>query len=112
MPARLTVHFPSRPARVYLLPDGRETVIGRDPDCDVILEDDRVSRRHATLVSTAAGWSIADTGSKNGTFIGGTLVESRPLKEQNWISFGGLIARFETLSSPAEIGRASCRERV
>jgi GAF domain/FHA domain len=102
MPARLTVHFPSRPARVYLLPDGRETVVGRDSDCDVMLDDDRVSRRHAVLSCDPSGWSIADAGSKNGTFIGGMLVESRPLREQTWISFGGLIARFETLTLPVE----------
>jgi putative methionine-R-sulfoxide reductase with GAF domain len=102
MPARLTVHFPSRPARVYLLPDGREMVVGRDPDCDVMLDDDRISRRHAVLAAGPAGWVLTDAGSKNGTFIGGMLVDSRPLREQSWISFGGLIARFERLSLPIE----------
>jgi len=102
MPARLTVHFPSRPARVYLLPDGREAVVGRDPDCDVVLDDDRVSRRHATLGSDANGWSITDGGSKNGTYIGGTLVATRPLPAPSWISFGGLVARFEPMLLPLE----------
>lgn len=102
MPARLTVHFPSRPARVYLLPDGRETVVGRDPDCDVALDDDRVSRRHAVLASNGEGWSITDGGSKNGTYVGGLVVASRPLQERSWISFGGLIARFEQVALPIE----------
>jgi GAF domain/Inner membrane component of T3SS, cytoplasmic domain len=102
MPARLTVHFPSRPARVYLLPDAREAVVGRDPDCDVVLDDDRVSRRHATLGSDGDGWSIADGGSKNGTYIGGMLVASLPLPAPSWISFGGLVARFEPVCLPLE----------
>lgn len=104
MPARLTVHFPSRPARAYLLPDGDEVVVGRDPDCDVVLDDDRVSRRHAVLAPGAPEWSIADLGSKNGTSVGGMPVESGPalLQERSWISFGGLIARFETLSLPLD----------
>lgn len=104
MPARLTVHFPSRPARSYLLPDGGETVVGRDPDCGVVLDDDRVSRRHAVLAAGAPGWSISDLGSKNGTSVGGMPVENgpRPLEERSWISFGGLIARFETLSLPVD----------
>ncbi|HEX7184914.1 MAG TPA: GAF domain-containing protein [Thermoanaerobaculia bacterium] len=104
MPARLTVHFPSRPARSYLLPDGCETVVGRDPDCGVALDDDRVSRRHAVLAPGASGWSIADLGSKNGTSVGGMPAESGPsfLQERSWISFGGLIARFETLSLPID----------
>lgn len=102
MPARLIVHFPSRPARVFLVPDGGETVIGRDEDCDVVLDDDRVSRRHAVLACGLSGWSIADSGSKNGTFIGGMPAESRALDERSWISFGGLIACFERLTVPVE----------
>ncbi len=100
MPARLTVHFPTRPARVLLLPDGRETVVGRDPECDVVLDDDRVSRRHALIVAEAngcGGGSIRDLGSKNGTLIDGLPVESGRLKERSWLSFGGLITLFESV---------------
>jgi pSer/pThr/pTyr-binding forkhead associated (FHA) protein len=102
MPARLIVHFPSRPARVFLVPDGAETVIGRGEGCDVVLDDDRISRRHAVLASNGPDWSITDAGSKNGTFIGGVPVESRLLQGRSWISFGGLIACFEGLSVPVE----------
>jgi GAF domain/Inner membrane component of T3SS, cytoplasmic domain len=102
MPARLTVYFPSAPARVFLLPDGRQTVVGRDPECDVVLDDERVSRRHAVLSSGETGWSVADTGSKNGSQIDGLPLASGPLQERSWISFGGLLARFETLREPVE----------
>lgn len=102
MPARLTVHFPSRPARVLLLPEGGRTVVGRDPDCDVVLDDERVSRRHAVLVSGAAGWTIADLGSKNGTLIDGLPAGGGALGERSWISLGGLVARFERFSGPVE----------
>ena len=106
MPARLTVHFPSRPARALLLPDGRQTVVGRDPECDVVLDDDRISRRHASLSwSQAGGWSVADLGSKNGTQVDGVPVAGRqpaPLAERSWISFGGLVARFEVVQGTAE----------
>jgi hypothetical protein len=112
MPARLIVHFPSRPARVFLLPDGTEAVIGRDEDCDVVLDDERVSRRHALLVSDRSDWSITDTGSKNGTFIGGIPVESRLLEERSWISFGGLIACFERLSARIERVEEERRRRL
>lgn len=103
MPARLTLHFPSRPARVILLPEGRETVFGRDPDCDVVLDDDRVSRRHAIVSPSGSGWSVRDAGSKNGTLVGGMPAgEGAALGERSWISFGGLIAGFETLRGPVE----------
>jgi pSer/pThr/pTyr-binding forkhead associated (FHA) protein len=97
MPARLTILFSTRPARVVLLPDGREAVVGRDPGCDVVLDDGRVSRRHARFAPDPSGpsdWSLADLGSKNGTLADGLPV-SGALRERSWISFGGLLARFE-----------------
>lgn len=102
MAARLTVFFSSSPARVYLLPDSRQTVVGRDPGCDVVLDDDRVSRRHAILDPQEAGWTVSDTDSKNGLLIDGMPLASGLLKERSWLSFGGLIARFETLREPVE----------
>ncbi|HYN21015.1 MAG TPA: GAF domain-containing protein [Thermoanaerobaculia bacterium] len=100
MPARLTVHFPSGPARVVPLPDDRQTVVGRDPDCDLVLDDDRVSRRHARLVRGEDGWTVADLGSKNGTLVDGGPAAGSSLSEKSWISFGGLVARFESLTGP------------
>jgi len=102
MPARLTVHFPSRPARVVLLPESRETVVGRDPECDLVLDDDRVSRRHATLVSDGTAWSVTDLGSKNGTLVDGLPVASGLLSDRSWLSFGGLIVQFERVSGTIE----------
>jgi hypothetical protein len=102
MPARLTVHFPSRPARVLTLPDEREAVVGRDQECDAVLDDDRVSRRHARLTPGPAGWSIVDLGSKNGTLVDGMPPGAGPLRDRSWISFGGLIARFDALPAGAE----------
>jgi pSer/pThr/pTyr-binding forkhead associated (FHA) protein len=102
MPARLTVHFPSRPARVILMPEARELVIGRDPECDVVVDDDRVSRRHAILVSDGAEWSVIDLASKNGTLVDGMRLEGGLLSARNWLSFGGLIALFERVSGSVE----------
>ncbi len=103
MPARLTVHFPSRPARSLLLPDEREVVVGRDPECDVVLEDDRISRRHALLACNGSGWSVTDLGSKNGLMIDGAPVSRGELAAQSWISFGGLAARFEVLAQTEKV---------
>ncbi len=103
MPARLTVHFPSRPARALLLPDDREVVVGRGPECDVVLDDDRISRRHALLACNGSGWSITDLGSKNGLMIDGAPAAEGSLAERSWISFGGLAARFEVLTGSETI---------
>jgi len=107
MPARLTVHFPSRPARSLLLPDDRRTVVGRDPECDVVLDDDRISRRHAALSGTGRGWAVADLGSKNGTQLDGVPLAGQDpgqLADRSWISFGGLVARFEVVRGEAANG--------
>jgi hypothetical protein len=105
MPARLTVHFPSRPARALLLPDDRPVVVGRDPQCDVVIEDDRISRRHAILSCSnpgESGWSIADLSSKNGTRVDGMQLTQGDLAARSWISFGGLVAQFEVLTGTIE----------
>ena len=105
MPARLTIHFPAAAARELILPERGETVVGRGPECGVVVEDDRVSRRHAALAAGPSGWTVADLGSKNGTLVDSVPVAAgQPgrLAERSWISFGGLIARFEVVSGPVE----------
>ncbi|HVK75040.1 MAG TPA: FHA domain-containing protein, partial [Kofleriaceae bacterium] len=49
-------------------------VIGADKGCDVALADPSVSGRHCTVSPTAAGFVVADLGSKNGTTIDGVAV--------------------------------------
>ena len=51
-----------------------ENIIGRDPDSTVWLDLTGVSRRHARVVLTQSGAVIEDLGSKNGTFLGETLL--------------------------------------
>jgi len=85
---------------VYTLREGGEHVVGRDPDCAVRVDDDRASRRHAVLRSGRGGWRLADLRSKNGTQLDGAAVRGTgaPLLDTSWISFGGVLARFERLS--------------
>ncbi|HVK86028.1 MAG TPA: sigma 54-interacting transcriptional regulator [Kofleriaceae bacterium] len=61
------------------LPPRPEIVIGRAPDCDVVVDDPSVSRRHASL---DASGSVRDLGSRNGTTVAGKRLargESAPL---------------------------------
>ena len=53
-----------------------EVVIGRDEDCDLVLHDDKVSRRHTSLSQLPDGRVIAtDLGSSNGTLVAGVRIE-------------------------------------
>ena len=48
--------------------------IGREPNNDVELEDQRVSRHHAVLWAEDGAWHVRDLDSANGTFIGHSRV--------------------------------------
>ncbi len=52
-------------------------VLGRHPDCDIVLDSAAVSRQHATLVRANGEHYIEDLGSRNGTFLNGQLVQGR-----------------------------------
>jgi pSer/pThr/pTyr-binding forkhead associated (FHA) protein len=100
MPARLTVYLSDRPARVLgLREESCEYVLGRDPGCDLVIDDDRVSRRHARLRFDGQGWELSDLGSKNGTLVEGVPAASPSLlADHAWLSLGGLLAGFERIS--------------
>jgi serine phosphatase RsbU (regulator of sigma subunit) len=65
--------------------------IGRHPECDVRLDDDAVSKRHATVSPRESGWAIVDLGSRNGTTIDGVRLEANrvsPLDEFDLLRIG------------------------
>jgi ABC transport system ATP-binding/permease protein len=53
-----------------------DTVIGRDPTCDIVIEHALVSRTHAALRYTPLGWVVEDRGSRNGIWVSGERVNS------------------------------------
>jgi hypothetical protein len=60
------------------LPRG-EWVIGRAPEADVRIDDDRVSRRHAVVRYGVGGWELVDGGSLNGIWLAGRQVQRVPV---------------------------------
>ena len=50
------------------------SVMGRHPNCTVVLDDTSVSAEHAELEATGEGWLLRDLGSTNGTFVSGRMV--------------------------------------
>ena len=68
--------------RVFTISQGRQAglsadlaggviMIGRGADCQLILDDDYVSTRHARVVGTPNGIYVEDLGSTNGTYVNG-----------------------------------------
>ncbi|GIW91614.1 MAG: hypothetical protein KatS3mg109_2046 [Pirellulaceae bacterium] len=52
----------------------QETLIGRHPDCDIVIEDSNVSRFHAKIVSSQGRHLIVDLKSRNGTWLNGAPI--------------------------------------
>jgi pSer/pThr/pTyr-binding forkhead associated (FHA) protein len=50
-------------------------VIGREPECDVVIASPKVSRKHCRIEITGNAVSLSDLGSANGTFVNGKKVQ-------------------------------------
>jgi hypothetical protein len=67
---------------------GPEAVIGRDPSCDLVLNDSRCSRRHAVLEDGPDGLVIQDAGSSNGLTVNGRRLERSRLRPGDTVRIG------------------------
>jgi Domain of unknown function (DUF1707)/FHA domain len=75
--------------RLVLPRDDRVFVIGRSPECDLVLTDTTVSWRHAELRQTAGNWVITDLDSTNGTHINGWRAgDGFTVRAGDWVRFG------------------------
>jgi adenylate cyclase len=80
--------------REHPLCDGH-TIVGRGPTCDVVINDDSISRQHARLVVHAGQVELNDLQSRNGTCVGGRVVREATLHGGEPLSFGEVEARIE-----------------
>ncbi len=78
--------------------DRDRLVIGRLPECDVVLAQREASRMHAAIVRDGADYYVEDLGSRNGTFVNGERVEGRrQLRDGDEVSIGNVVTlRFHT----------------
>lgn len=80
--------------RLLVPPDGG--VIGRSRDCEIVVEDAGISRRHAQVLPEADGWSVEDLGSTNGVLVNGMLIRgAHPLQPGDRIELGSTEMVFE-----------------
>lgn len=50
-------------------------LIGRAPECTLVLDDDYASNRHARVFRRDEDWMVEDLGSTNGTLVSGKRIE-------------------------------------
>ena len=79
----------------------QSVAIGRSSDCDVVLYDPGVSRRHARIFEEGEAFFVEDSGSANGTRVNGELLtEKMPLQDGDTITLGPVVFEFFALELP------------
>jgi hypothetical protein len=79
-----------------LLVPARGADIGRSRDCDIVLDDSSISRRHAELRPVGATWRIEDLDSTNGVRVNGIAIHGpRELRTGDRIEIGSTEILFE-----------------
>jgi len=67
-------------------------LLGRNPECTLVLDDDFASGRHARIFRRDARWFVEDLGSTNGTFLGSTrLTQPTPVEVGSTVRIGKTI---------------------
>jgi ABC transport system ATP-binding/permease protein len=87
----------------------RSCSIGRDPECDVTLDDPRVSWLHAGIGMRGGRLEVWDEGSRNGTFLDGHRLGAHvgePLRDGAELRIGGEILRFHDPENQAHATNA------
>jgi DNA-binding winged helix-turn-helix (wHTH) protein len=79
----------------------RTIMIGRDPSCDIQLQDRQVSRFHVRITPTAEGVTMEDLGSKNGTNHNGNEITGPVMLQDGDILGVALAQQFLFLTSDA-----------
>jgi hypothetical protein len=73
------------------------TLIGRSPECALVLDDDYASGRHARIFQDDDGtWKVEDLRSTNGTFLGATrLTEPREVAVGSVLRIGQTVVELQ-----------------
>jgi len=89
---------------IFALEAGREIVLGRDPACDIRLQDTGVSRRHASVLGGPEGTRLRDLGSTNGILVEGLQVADCKLQDGQRVQMGMHSSFKYCLCDDLEIG--------
>ena len=67
-------------------------LLGRNPECTLILDDDYASGRHARVYAQDRTWYVEDLDSTNGTYVNGERITSpTPMSEGTQLRIGATV---------------------
>lgn len=71
-----------------------EVVLGRGSDCDIQVDRDSVSRRHARVFRNTEQWMVEDLQSTNGSYVNDVPVQNSILRDSDFLKIGAAIFKF------------------
>jgi FHA domain-containing protein len=77
-----------------------QSMVGREPSCEIVVSDGSVSRRHARLEKRGGAWWVVDQGSANGTYLNSLKVAEQALTNGQELRFGALAFRVDLREDP------------
>ena len=86
-PPKAVLRGVSGPYFGKVIPVSGRLTIGRGNDCDLVLDEPEMSRRHAMVEATPAGIWLRDLGSANGTYVNGVQVRDAVLYTGDQLAF-------------------------
>jgi pSer/pThr/pTyr-binding forkhead associated (FHA) protein len=77
---RFEIRYPTGATHEVEL-QGTVAILGRDPSCDLVINDVKCSRRHAVMEAGPDGLVVRDSGSANGVYVNGREIDRAAFKE-------------------------------
>ena len=99
--AELVLRLKGRIIKTYSI-DKPDLSIGREPSCDIFIDNPGISRIHATVAMTDTGFQVIDGGSANGTYVNGyQLKKPHELKNGDEMMIGKFAITYLAHSGPS-----------
>ncbi len=94
-PPRLVLLTGKQAGAAWVLPPPpSRVVIGREPGCEVLLDDRECSKQHAEVLRDAEGVTVRDLGSRNGIVVAGRAMPEKRLKHGDEFAVGRTALRY------------------
>ncbi|AGC42729.1 FHA domain-containing protein [Myxococcus stipitatus DSM 14675] len=103
MPFQLTISEGKDAGKEFVF-DQDSVLIGRTSECDVVLYDPGVSRRHCRLFLDGDAYSVEDQGSANGTLLNGSAVQTQALEDGDKLTLGPVTFIFTLMTAESSTG--------